>query len=484
MLWPYIYRLASFLPSLLLAWAVSRFLFDSSWSYILECFYLDLKLKLGQAKANAEASAKAAAKGGRSEKDEPGKKEKDEGKVLRGVALRSPEDYSAAGQTLPPTRRVSSLFPHDFPPGEIHLASPSRGGTWPFSRSEVDVEDEAWLHRRKCLREGAETHRQVRQFVQMKLRPGMELRELAEMLEKASSSLIGFDAHQPLARGWAFPTGISLNEVAAHDTVNPGDAPRCLKATDIVKLDFGVHVEGHILDSAFSFTFSDRHEELMRAVKEATEEGLKHAGHDALVSEVGGHIREVMEAAEVHLPTGQVLPVKVIKNLTGHLIAPYRIHAGKPMPQVNSGSRARMLAGELWAIETFGSVGGVGYVSNAPGCSHFMRSSSQPPSRLQQAGLSKNALQLLELVDQRFGTLAFCPRWVAQEAQRLKSPFIKGEKKDNRWWSSPLDELCNMGVVNRYPPLADLHGSFTAQYEHTILLGSKSKEILTRGSDY
>lgn len=36
----------------------------------------------------------------------------------------------------------------------------------------------------------------------------------------------------------------------------------------------------------------------------------------------------------------------------------------------------------------------------------------------------------------------------------------------------------------RYPPLVDVHGSFTAQYEHTIVVGQKSKEVLTRGSDF
>ena len=35
-----------------------------------------------------------------------------------------------------------------------------------------------------------------------------------------------------------------------------------------------------------------------------------------------------------------------------------------------------------------------------------------------------------------------------------------------------------------YPPLADVRGSFVAQYEHTILLRPTCKEVLTRGDDY
>lgn len=325
-------------------------------------------------------------------------------------------------------------------------------------------------------------HRQVRQYVQQKIQPGIELREIAEMVEKGTSTLVGFDPKNPMRAGWAFPTGISLNEVAAHDTVNPGDPPRWLQKADIVKLDFGVHVEGHILDSAFTFTFDPMHDELMKAVLDATNEGVRHAGPDAVVSEIGGCIREVMEAAEVHRPDGKIYRVKAIKNLTGHSIGPYKIHAGKSLPSVNTGSWSRMLPGELWAIETFGTVQGVGYVGHGGNCSHFMRPSSSSPSKLQRSALSTKALSLLEIIDRRFGTLAFCPRWLVQEAVRIKSPLMKGS--DQQWWLSPLNELANLGIVAKYPPLVDVPGSWTAQYEHTILLGQSSKEVLTRGADY
>ncbi|CAJ1408009.1 unnamed protein product [Effrenium voratum] len=479
-----LYLLQRFWLPALLVWGGARFVMGVSVVYLLKSVCLELLLKVWscftpetavQPKASQTALTLTA-----EQKALP----------LRGCKVTPAKEYTASGQTLPPTKRVATICKEPPAGQQMDYGDSVSSKSWGmhFGRAAKEetslgqVEDEAWLQKRRCLREGAEVHRQVRQYVQQKVRPGMELLEIAEMVEKASSSLVGFDARNPLRRGWAFPTGLSLNEVAAHDTVNPGDAPRWLSPADLLKVDFGVHVEGHILDCAFSLAFDPMHDELMRTVQEATEEGIRHAGHDARIADIGSRIREVMEAGEVHRSDGKVLPVKAIQNLTGHSIGPYKIHSGKSLPSVDTGGNERMLAGELWAVETFGSAGGLGYVGNGGNCSHFMRTSSSAPSQWQRSMLSSRALNLLELIDKRFSTLAFCPRWVVQEAERSKFKLAKGS--DQRWWSSPLDELCNVGVVGRYPPLADLRGSYTAQYEHTILLGSSKKEVLTRGTDY
>jgi methionyl aminopeptidase len=49
-----------------------------------------------------------------------------------------------------------------------------------------------------------------------------------------------------------------------------------------------------------------------------------------------------------------VLQVKPIRNLNGHSIGPYQIHAGKSVPIVKGGEATRMEEGEFYAIETFG----------------------------------------------------------------------------------------------------------------------------------
>ena len=47
-----------------------------------------------------------------------------------------------------------------------------------------------------------------------------------------------------------------------------------------------------------------------------------------------------------------------------------------------------------------------------------------------------------------------------------------------------LKSLGDAGIVDPYPPLCDIKGCYTAQYEHTLLLRPTCKEVISRGEDY
>jgi methionyl aminopeptidase len=64
-----------------------------------------------------------------------------------------------------------------------------------------------------------------------------------------------------------------------------------------------------------------------------------------------------------------------------------------------------------------------------------------------------------------------------------------------------MNSLINHDIVTMYPPLVDIAGSYTAQFEHvciepafaklseltfkqTILINSSGNEIISRGDDY
>ena len=44
---------------------------------------------------------------------------------------------------------------------------------------------------------------------------------------------------------------------------------------DVLKVDFGVHVNGRILDSAFTLSFDHTYDKLIEAVKAATDTGVR-----------------------------------------------------------------------------------------------------------------------------------------------------------------------------------------------------------------
>lgn len=57
--------------------------------------------------------------------------------------------------------------------------------------------------------------------------------------------------------------------------LTPLISQKVLKDGDVMKVDFGVHVKGRILDSAFTLSWDPDYENLLTAVKEATNTGVR-----------------------------------------------------------------------------------------------------------------------------------------------------------------------------------------------------------------
>ena len=125
----------------------------------------------------------------------------------------------------------------------------------------------------------------------------MRLVDICNEIENTNRRLI--EANK-LEAGIAFPTGISINHCAAHYTPNPGDF-RVLEKDDVCKVDFGTHVGGLLVDCAFTVAFNPVYDNLLKAVKAATNTGIRAMGIDARLSEIGEAIQETMESYEVEI---------------------------------------------------------------------------------------------------------------------------------------------------------------------------------------
>jgi methionyl aminopeptidase len=230
-----------------------------------------------------------------------------------------------------------------------------------------------------------------------------------------------------------------------------------------MKIDFGVNINGNIIDSAFTVCFDDRFAPLLQSARDATNTGVKAAGIDARLNEIGDLIHEVFEAASLEID-GKLYSIRPVANLSGHLMHPYTIHAGKSIPIARGGGGGRMEEGELYACETFGTTGRGRVNDQGDNLSHFMVSPNPPVPR------TPAQRKLLKTLQDNFSTLAFCPRFI---------DYI-GEKK----YAINLRQLSELKAVVDYPALSDVKGSWVAQFEHSFILLPTRKEVLSRGDDY
>lgn len=95
---------------------------------------------------------------------------------------------------------------------------------------------------------------------------------------------------------------------------------------------------------------------------------------------------------------------------------------------------------------------------------------------------SAKARQLYGHINKTFSSLAFCRRWLDRPDGGSATVHKSNGRQENHL--AALNHLCDLGLVNQYPPLVDTPNSYVAQYEHTLLLRPTCKEVLSRGEDY
>lgn len=436
----------------------------ANWSLCLGC--LTKNTVKDAAGANGKATTKAATQGDAADQDSDGSDdEADEGaadpqvegegaaKKKKKKNKKKKKKKKATTQSDPPRVLLSQLFPNGtYPKGEeveyIGEENLKRTTDAEVRERERLLMNDDFL---RDYRHGAETHRQVRQWAQKWIQPGMSLTEIANGIEDSVRALVGhsgLEEGDAIVAGMGFPTGLNLNDIAAHYSPNAINN-KVFGQDDVMKIDIGVHVNGRIVDSAFTMAFDHKYDNLLDAVKAATNTGVKEAGIDARLGEIGGAIQETMESYEIELD-GKTYPIKSIRNLNGHTIHHYSIHGDKSVPIVKTEDQTKMEEGDVFAIETFGSTGN-GYVRDQGEVSHYALMADAPKVDLRLS----SARSLLNTIKKNFGTLPFCRRYLDRIGC---DKYLLG-----------LNNLVNTGIVQDYPPLVDKKGSYTAQFEHVSL---------------
>jgi methionyl aminopeptidase len=245
----------------------------------------------------------------------------------------------------------------------------------------------------------------------------------------------------------AFPCNVSINYVAAHDTAELNEISEIPKKS-VVKIDVGAHINGYIADTAKTVIFDDKYEKL----KVATEKALIRAIENVKTKIPLSYIGKIVEK------TAKENGFNTIKNLAGHLMKRYLLHAGKSVPNFDDGSTELIKENEVFAIEPFLTTGS-GYVKEINTVKIF---SLKQPLKIK----SKFKSLFDEIWKTRY-TLPFCLRWYKE---KINYEEIKNE----------VENFNKRKLIVGYPVLIEESKGIVAQEEHTIIVLSNEVIITTK----
>ena len=270
------------------------------------------------------------------------------------------------------------------------------------------------------------------------IKPGVKYSDVSDAIEIKIKEL-GADL--------AFPVNISVNSAAAHD-VPYAVENRVFTTEDLIKLDVGAEFNGAIGDNAMTIDLTGKYEKLSRAAREALQAAIK-------LVKPGTKARELGKAIETAITSHGFQPVR---NLSGHSIEEYTVHAGFIVPNYDDGTEDKLEEGMVIAIEPF-ATDGVGLIGEASNAEIFSVTGKKPLR-------SQTAREALKWLDERNG-LPTSTRWLSQKMGSLKATL-------------GMKEMNQVGMLHLYPPLVEVKKGMVAQWENTLLVTKDGCEILTK----
>lgn len=342
---------------------------------------------------------------------------------------------------------------------------------------ESDLED---------FRRAALIHKVARRKAKLMLFSGGKVADLVNEVESIIIKLCKQDKQTYFAKGSlknndsgiAFPVGVNINNVIAHDSKLHNDE-RIFYRGDVVKIDIGVHVNGRIIDSAFTHIITDQagvHDDnhiyntVLDASRDSMFNAIKMCGVDQNILEISETIQEVINSYDIN-----DTPIVPIYGIGGHNILKHKIHGDKlilSVPNKEAQDGQRIEEDEIYAIETYASNGFGSMTQNneLSKCSHFMFNQQQNNTKINKMF---KTFDLYNWIQTRNG-LPFSLNWIDNVHNNIRiNKFDKSLKYG-----------IENGLIVSYPPLLERPNSVVAQFEHTIHINENSIEIFSLDTDY
>jgi len=295
----------------------------------------------------------------------------------------------------------------------------------------------------KKILEAGRIASEVRKYAKTIIKKDVPLLEIAEKIEAKIKACGG----KP-----AFPVNLSIDNISAHYTPSHDDKTL---AHGLLKVDFGVHIDGWIADTAFSINLEESEEngELITAAEQALNKALELIKDNGRVEGVVAISTD--EIGDIISKTIESYGFSPIINLSGHNMGNYKLHSGITIPNVNDHKKIKFVEG-VYAFEPFATTGS-GKVHDGK------------PSEIYELRETKNvrnpiSREVLELIKKEYNTLPFCSRWLVK---KLGTRALFG-----------LKQLEDNGNLHQFAQLVEVAGSKVSQAEQTILI-SDDKVIVT-----
>ncbi|MFH1066165.1 MAG: type II methionyl aminopeptidase [Nanoarchaeota archaeon] len=259
-------------------------------------------------------------------------------------------------------------------------------------------------------------------------KPGTKLFDIAEQIEAKIKEL----GAKP-----AFPVNLSLNSMAAHYTPHMGDET-LFTEKDILKIDVGVHVDGFVGDCARTVGHD---KELIAAAEAALNDAIPLCKPGTKLCDIGKSIEKAIGSRGF----------MSIRNLSGHGIDKFNLHAGISIPNFDNGDKTELHEGQIIAIEPFATKGTSGKVSEGKLSGIYKLGRIKPVRDM-------NARKMLSFIANEYNNLPFAERWLEKEFPMAKYM---------------LQLMLKENILHAYPQLSESSKGDVSQAEHTIYVAEK-----------
>ena len=289
-------------------------------------------------------------------------------------------------------------------------------------------------------KKAGEIAKQVKEYAKDLIKKDMLLRDIADKIETKIIELGG---------ELAFPVNLSIDDVAAHYTPTLRDET---KASGLIKVDLGVHINGFIADTAFSLdlTPEKKYTKLIQAseiaLKSALEQVKKNKDKTRL-NEIGKAIQDEIEKLGFH----------PIVNLSGHGLDEYDIHSNLTIPNYDNKSDKELGEG-AFAIEPFATL--------------------STGSGLIYEGAGSNIYHMSGIGQVRDNFAREVLNWIADNKQALPFSQRELEKKFGIKALMAISNLKRAGAINEFAQLVEKSHQPVSQTETSLLVYDGKVEIL------